>query len=152
MRFLGAALLAGSLAAGQAGALEKPAVKRLNPAALSKPNGYSHVVEASGGRAIYVSGQVALDAQGAVVGQANLEAQTRQVFENLKTALAAAGATLDDVVKITVFMTDVSELATFRKVRDLYFTGPPPASTLVQIERLARPELMIEIEAVAVAQ
>jgi reactive intermediate/imine deaminase len=126
------------------------AVKHVNPPALSKPTGYTHVVEVTGGRTLYVSGQVALDRAGAVVGKGDLKAQTRQVFENLKAALAASGATLDDVVKITVYMTDMSQVQTVRDVRDGYFTKNPPASTAVEVSRLVRPELMIEIEAVAV--
>jgi enamine deaminase RidA (YjgF/YER057c/UK114 family) len=72
------------------------------------------------------------------------------VFENLNSALAASGATLDHVVKITVFMTDVSEIQTFREVRNSYLTKELPASSLVQVARLARPEFLIEIEAIAV--
>lgn len=128
------------------------AVKRINPATLSEPTGYTHVVEVTGGRTLYVSGQIALDKAGAVVGKGDLKTQTQQAFENLKSALAACGATLDDIVKITVFMTDVSEIQTFREVRDRYLTKKLPASSLVQVVRLARPELMIEIEAVAVVE
>ncbi len=127
-----------------------PIVRHVNPTTLPTPTGYTHVVEASEGRTLYVSGQIAVDKSGAVVGKGDLRAQTQQVFENLKSALAASGATLDHVVKITVFMTDVSELQTFRDVRDSYFTREPPASSLVQVAGLVRPELMIEIEAVAV--
>jgi len=125
-------------------------VKHVNPPALSKPTGYTHVVEVSGGRTLYVSGQVALDRTGAVVGRGDLKAQTKQVFENLKAALAACGATLDDVVKITVFVTDASQIQTVRDVRDAYFTKDPPASTAVEVSRLVRPDLMIEVDAVAV--
>ena len=125
---------------------------RKNPASLSKPNGYTHVVETSGGRTVYVSGQIALDKTGTLVGAGDLKAQTRQVFENLKAALAAAGGTLDDVVKITIFMTDLSQIQEFREIRNSYFPREVPASTLVQVVRLARPELLIEIEAVAVVK
>jgi len=125
-------------------------MKHINPPGLPRPNGYSHVVEVGAGRTIYVSGQVAMDTAGNVVGPGDIKAQTRQVFENLKAALGAADATLGQVVKITVFMTDVSQLAGFREVRDTYFTeAPPPASSLVEVKRLVRPELLIEIEAVA---
>jgi reactive intermediate/imine deaminase len=140
------------LLAAQAGAEGRPVVKRTNPPTLSKPTGYTHVVEVTGGRTIYVAGQVALDATGTLVGKGDLKAQTRQVFENLKSALASSGATLESVVKITVFMTDVSEIQAFRDIRDTYFTKEPPASTLVQVVRLARPDFLIEIEAVAVAE
>ena len=145
-------LLALSVAGGVAEAGEKPVVKRTNPATLSKPSGYTHVVTVSGGRTVYVAGQVALDQAGNLVGQGDLKAQARQVFENLKTALASSEATFDDVVKITVFMTDVSDLQAFRETRNSYFTKEPPASTLVQVVRLARPEFLIEIEAVAVVE
>lgn len=140
------------LALGLASDERRTVVKHINPSGLPRPNGYSHVVEVGAGRTIYVSGQVAMDSAGNVVGPGDIAAQTRQVFENLKTALAAADATLGQVVKITVFMTDVSQLAGFRAVRDTYFTqAPPPASSLVEVKRLVRPELLIEIEAVAVA-
>ncbi len=152
MKCVAMSLLTFSLTAAVANAEGRPLVKHTNPATLSKPTGYTHVVEVTGGRTLYVSGQVALDQAGAVVGKGNLKAQTRQVFENLKSALAACGATSDHVVNITVFMTDVSEIQTFREVRDRYFTKQLPASSLVQVVRLARPELMIEIEAVAVVE
>ena len=129
-----------------------PVVTRKNPASLSKPNGYTHVVETSGGRTVYVSGQIALDKTGALVGAGDLKAQTRQVFENLKAALADSGGTLDDVVKMTIFMTDVSQIQDFREIRNGYFPSVLPASTLVQVVRLARPDLLIEIEAVAVVK
>jgi reactive intermediate/imine deaminase len=152
MREVSTAFLMVSLTAAVASAQGKPTVKHTNPPTLSKPNGYTHVVEVTGGRTLYVAGQVALDQAGAVVGAGDLKAQTQQVFENLKLALAGAGATLDNVVKITVFMTDASQIQIFRDVRDRYFTGPPPASTLVQVVRLFRPEIMIEVEAVAVTR
>jgi enamine deaminase RidA (YjgF/YER057c/UK114 family) len=137
MRQVSAALLICFLTAVVAGAQGTPIVKHTNPQTLSKLSGYTHVVEVTGGRTLYVAGQVALNQAGAVVGSGDLKAQTQQVFENLTLALAGAGATLDNVVKITVFMTDASQIQTFRDVRDRYFTGPPPASTLVQVDRLA---------------
>lgn len=152
MRHAAAALMTFPVVAALAGDQGRPAVKHTNPATLPRPAGYTHVVEVSGGRTLYVSGQIALDSSGALVGMDDLRAQTRQVFENLKAALKASGASLGNVVKITVFMTDVSQLQVFRQVRDQYFTGEPPASSLVQVVRLARPELMIEVEAVAVVE
>ena len=131
---------------------KEPEVNHLNPPALPKPNGYSHVGAVTGGRTLYISGQIALDRNGALVGAGDLRAQTRQVFENLKVALQASGARLENVVKLTVFMTDVSGLPAFREVRDVYFTQKPPASSLVQVSRLVRPDLLIEIEAVAVVE
>jgi len=127
-------------------------VKHSNPPALHTPTGYSHVVEVVAGRTLYVSGQIALDAEGRLVGPDDLHAQTTQVFENLRTALAASEAGLRDVVKLTVFVTDMSRLAAFREARDRFFSAPLPACSLVEVSRLARPDLLIEIEAVAVVE
>jgi reactive intermediate/imine deaminase len=133
-------------------AQESPKVERINPAGLSKPSGYSHVVAVRGGRTIYVSGQVPLTKDGKLVGAGDMESQTRQVFENLKVALSAAGAELKDVVKITIYTTDVSKLGSIRKVRDSYLPADFPASTLTEVKALFRPEVMIEIDAIAVAK
>jgi reactive intermediate/imine deaminase len=122
----------------------------MNPTTLSTPTGYSHVVEATGGRTIYIAGQVALDKSGNIVGKGDFALQTVQVFENLKLALAAAGATFDDVVKLNTYVTDMSQVQVLRDIRARYYGKNAPASTLVQIEKLARDELMIEIEAIAV--
>ncbi len=127
-------------------------MKHINPPTLSRPRGYTHVVEASAGRTIYISGQVAWDAEGRVVGQGDFAAQTRQVFENLKAALAAASATLEHILKITVFVVDVSQVQTFRAIRDEYFGGDPPASSLVQVSQLVLPDLLVEVEAIAVVE
>ena len=109
------------------------------------------MVEASGGRLIYISGQVPLDADGELVGAGDFSAQTRQVFENLTSALAAADASWADVVKLTYFLTDAGQLTTVRAIRDEYVnTEQPPASTLVEISRLAREDFLVEIEAVAI--
>jgi 2-iminobutanoate/2-iminopropanoate deaminase len=125
-------------------------IQRLNPPGLSTPTAYSHVVSARGGRTIYVSGQVAFDAKGQLVGRGDLAAQTAQVFANLDTALKAAGATFNDVVKTNYFMLDASQVQVIRDVRSRYFTKELPASTLVQVGRLANPDFLIEIEVVAV--
>jgi reactive intermediate/imine deaminase len=125
-------------------------MKHVNPPGLPAPNGYSHVVEVSGGRTIYISGQVPLDREGNLIGADDFAAQTRQVFENLKVALAAAGATFDDVAKLTVFVTDVSRIQDFREVRNQYCPREKPASSLVQVVALFRADVMIEIEAIAV--
>lgn len=127
-------------------------MKRSSPSTLHKPVGYTHVVEAAPKRTIYVSGQVAFDQAGALVGAGDLRAQTEQVFKNLRAALESAGATFDDLAKITVFMLDASQIQVYRDVRDRYLPKNLPASTLVQVPRLARPEWLIEIEAVAVLE
>ena len=123
-----------------------------NPSELAPPPVYTHVVEASGGRTVYLSGQVALDVSGEEVGIGDLRAQTRQVFENLKVAFGALGAGFGDVVKLTYYVADPSwEGGALRSVRDEYVdTERPPASTAVGVRRHFREELLVEVEAVAV--
>ncbi|MFJ6407872.1 RidA family protein [Streptomyces hydrogenans] len=119
------------------------------PEGLAPSPQYSHVVWGTG-RFVAISGQVALDASGAVVGVADPAAQARQVFANLERCLAAAGAGFGDVVKLTYFLTDVAHLPAVRDARDAAFAGLPlPASSALQVEALVRPELLMEIEAFA---
>ena len=125
-------------------------VRYVNPTTLSVPTGYSRVVEVQSGRTIYIAGQVAVDKSGNDVGKNDFVAQATQVFENLKLALAAAGATFDNLVKVTTFVTNMSHLQTLRTLRAKYYGKNAPASTLVQVGKLANEELMIEIEAIAV--
>jgi len=123
----------------------------LSPETLPPPFGYSHVVDAPAGRIIYVSGQVPLDAEGQLVGEGDFAAQTRQVFENLSRALEAAAASWSDVVKLEYFLRDVGEITSVRAIRDDYVdTERPPASTLVEVSGLFRPDVLIEIQAVAI--
>ena len=102
------------------------------------------------GNTVYVSGQVAIDGQGNIVGVGDIKAQTRQVLENIKAVLDQAGATMDDIVKVTVFITDMSQFSEIHEVRAQYFTGTYPASTMVEVRALAFPDLLIEMEAVAI--
>ena len=126
-------------------------VKRTNPPALSAPTGYTHIVEVTGpARTIYISGQIAYDKEGKVVGAGDMTGQAEQVFKNLQTALAAAGATFADVVKMNSYITDMSKVQAVRDVRAKYFTTAAPASTFVEVKGLVRPELLLEIEVVAV--
>lgn len=125
-------------------------IERMNPPGISTPSGYSHVVSVRGGRTIYIAGQVAFDAQGQLVGKGDLAAQTRQVFANLETALKAAGASFANVVKTNYYLRDASQVAVVREIRSKYFTSELPASTLVEVPRLAQPDFLIEIEVVAV--
>ena len=123
-----------------------------SPAALPPPVGYSHVAKVTG-TLVYVAGQVSADASGKLVGEGDLEAQSEQVFKNLKLAIEAAGGTMADIVKMNVYLVaevDQAEIPKFRTVRDRYInTAKPPASTLAVITRLARPGWLIEIEAIA---
>ena len=102
------------------------------------------------GKVLHVSGQVAQDTTGSVMGKGDIRAQTRQVLENIRTVLASAGGTMDDVARVTVYVTDMSGLAQIHEVRAQYFRRPYPASTLVEVKRLVKPEYLIEIDAVAV--
>jgi len=123
----------------------------INPDTIAKPTGYTHVVEARGSHLVFISGQVAFDAQGSLVGPGDMRAQAEQVFENLKAALAAVGAGFDDVVKVTFFIVDMSQMPVVREVRNRYLNPQrPPASTAVEVKGLVRPELMLEVEALAV--
>lgn len=126
---------------------------RVNPESVHPPVGtYSHAVrvETADGTWIYVSGQVALDAEGTLVGAGDVRAQTRQVFENLKAILEANGATFADAVKIGTYLTTLDDLAGMREVRSEYLTSEPPASTAVQVVALVVPDALIEIDLVAV--
>jgi enamine deaminase RidA (YjgF/YER057c/UK114 family) len=121
----------------------------LRPDGMPPGNGYSHVV-AFTGRTVIVSGQLPLDRDGKLAGM-DPEAQMRQVFQNLSLALAAAGAGMAQVVKLTVYLTDLADLPVFRQVRDEYVpVGHLPASSLVQVAGLVHPEARVEIEALAV--
>ena len=125
-------------------------IRFINPSTLAIPPGYTHVVEITHGRTIFIAGQVALDQAGQIVGQHDFRAQTQQVFENLKAALAAVGADFTRVVKLNMYVVDISQLPILREVRDRYVnTHHPPASTLVEVRRLAREDFLIEVEAVA---
>ncbi len=152
MRFALLLVIVLAVPATGAAAQDKPLMKHVNPSGLSKPTGYTHVVEVRGGRTLYISGQIAVDRNGNVVGKGDLKAQAQQVFENLQAALAAGGATFANVVKMTFFVTDAAQVQVVRDVRDRYLEKEPPASTLVQVAALVRPELLIEVEAIAVVE
>ncbi|MEZ4669201.1 MAG: RidA family protein [Anaerolineae bacterium] len=123
----------------------------INPKSISQPTGYTHVVETRGNRTVYISGQIALDQVGNIVGVGDMEAQAVQVFENLKAALAAVDATFDDVVKLSYFIVDISQMQTIREVRNRYLNPARlPASTAVEVRGLVSKEFLLEIEAVAV--
>jgi 2-iminobutanoate/2-iminopropanoate deaminase len=112
---------------------------------------YTHVVTVSGtGKMIFVAGQLARDANGNLVGKGDMRAQIQQVGENIKTGLEAAGATLADIVKTNTFVTNYEEYTKHGDMRARYFGPATPTSTTVQISRLADPEAMVEIEAIAV--
>ena len=111
---------------------------------------YSHVVAVEGKRLIFIAGQVARDREGNVVGKGDMGAQIRQVGENIKAGLAAAGATLSDLVKTTTFVTDIEEFFKYVDVRAEYFAPGMPTSATLEVRRLSHPDFMVEIEAMAV--
>jgi enamine deaminase RidA (YjgF/YER057c/UK114 family) len=124
----------------------------INPATLSSPTGYSHIAVVAAGRQIHLAGQVALNVAGQVVGKNDLVTQTEQVFSNIAAALAAAGATLENVFKMVVYVVDLNsqKAQSIRAVRKKYLgDGPYPASTIVGVTSLVNPELLLEIEVVA---
>ena len=127
--------------------------RALNPDSLPPAPGYSQIVRVEGGTTIYIAGQVAWDNEGNVVGAGDFAAQTRQVFTNLATALAEAGAAPSDLVRIGIYVVDhdAGKLGIVRSIRDeILGADPPPASTLLGVQRLALPDLLIEADAIAV--
>ena len=124
----------------------------INPPNMAKPTGYSYAVKKTGSP-VFISGQVALDAQGKLVGEDNAEAQVEQVFQNLRTVVEAAGGTMDDVVKLNIYVTDAKYRPPVAAARQRHFKeNQYPASTYVVITALAVPQLLVEIEAVAIIE
>jgi 2-iminobutanoate/2-iminopropanoate deaminase len=111
---------------------------------------YSSGVEAPAGRTVYVSGQVAFDAEGNVVGEGDIQLQTETVLEHVKTVVEEAGGGMEDIVKVTVFITDMGLYDDIHEVRRRYFEEPFPASSMVEVSALIDPRLLIEIAAIAV--
>jgi enamine deaminase RidA (YjgF/YER057c/UK114 family) len=125
----------------------------INPPNLCPTFGWTHVAISSGGRTIHISGQAGIDERGQLVSKGDLKRQTEQTFENLKIALAAAGATFRDVVNSRIYVVGMTPdcLPIIREVRSRYFAADqPPASTLVGVTALAGPDWLIEIEVTAV--
>jgi enamine deaminase RidA (YjgF/YER057c/UK114 family) len=133
----------------------EPVIRFSNPPELAPPPGYSNVVEICGGRMIFIAGQTASDAAGSLVGKGDFAAQADQVFRNVAAALGSVGCTARDLVKLTVFVRDMREVAAYRRARDRFFASvsPPaaPAVTLVEVSRLFAEDFLIEVEAVAAA-
>lgn len=123
----------------------------LNPPGLPTPSGYSHAIVAPAGRTLHVSGQLPVDKDGKLIGTGDFAAQAEQVFANLKTALAAADASFDDVVRLNMYVTDMKQLKALRVARDRYINlQRPPTSTLVEVNRFVLDGAMVEIDATAV--
>lgn len=128
-------------------------VELVNPASVAAPKGYSQaaVIDLGNSKMVVLSGQVPLDKDGQLVGKGDVGLQARQVFQNIKNIVEEMGGSMNDVVKVTYLLTDVAELAKVREVRDQFInTQKPPASTLAQVSKLYREDVLIEIEATAV--
>jgi reactive intermediate/imine deaminase len=124
---------------------------QINPWSWQDEFGYSQGWRVDGPASIlFIAGQVALAPDGTLVGDGDFDAQCRQVFENLKTVLEQAGATFENLVKVTVYMTDITNLQRYREIKAEYVTGRQPASTSLEVTNLAFPPLLVEVEAVAV--
>jgi len=122
----------------------------VNPPGLAKPSGYTHVVDVPTGRTLYIAGQVARDASGVVVGKGDMRAQSEQIFRNIQTALESRGATFADIVQLTAYVRDMSQIAAYREVRERVLgANPRPASSLVGVAALASDDFLLEVEAVA---
>ena len=121
--------------------------QHLNPSGMHTPTGYSHVVKA--GDTIYVAGQVAVAPDGSLVGKDDPAAQAEQIYQNLQNALASVGASLQHLVKTTTYVVSLDCIDAVRAARAKYLANDPPTSTLLVVSRLARPELLLEIEAIA---
>ena len=125
-------------------------VSLLSSQSMHEPRGYSHVAKVASQTLLFIAGQVALDASGNLIGPGDFRAQTQQCFENLGAAVEAAGGSFRNIVKLNVYVLDISKLSDYREVRDRYIdVTRPPASTALQVAALFRTEFMIEIEAVA---
>ena len=126
------------------------AVKFVNPHGLATPSGYTHVVDVPAGRLLFIAGQIARDANGNLVGKGDMRAQSEQVFRNIQIALESRGATLADIVQLTTYIRDMSQIAAYREVRERVLGAfPRPASSLVGVAALASDDYLLEVEVVA---
>ena len=124
--------------------------KIILPKGISKPGGnYSHGIEISPTRMLFIAGQTAVDPSGKIVGVGDPSVQAKQVYENIRAILTEAGMIFSDIVKLTTYMTDISYREKVNEVRSQYLRRDFPASTLVVVKGLARPEYLLEVEAIA---
>lgn len=119
-------------------------------AGFDHPQPFSQGIVCDSGRMVFAAGQVALDESGAVIGVGDPATQTEAALENLQRVLHEGGATMSDVVRLTVFLTDMADLPAVQEVRARYFPVDPPASSTIEISALVVPELLVEIDAIAV--
>ncbi len=126
--------------------------REISSAKLRAPNGhFAQGIEVDpGGRLVFISGMTARTQDGSIAGIGDISSQTRQVCENVKTAVEAAGGNLDDVCRVDVFVRNMEHFEEIHKVRREYFNEPPPASTMVEVNKFTSPDYLIEINAIAV--
>jgi reactive intermediate/imine deaminase len=123
----------------------------MNPAGVLKPlkPHYSNCVRVESGPLLFIAGQVALDSDGKLIGKGDIRAQAKQVLENIRKIVEANGATMADIVKVTVYVRDIEAFHSISDIRVGYFPKDGPASAIVEVSGLADPEFLVEIEAVA---
>ncbi|HET6183298.1 MAG TPA: RidA family protein [Acetobacteraceae bacterium] len=125
--------------------------RAITPAGLPASSGhFTAAIEAAPGRLLFISGMLARGADGQIVGRGDIVAQTAQVCDNLKAAVEAAGGTLDDICRVDVYVRNMEHFPQIHEVRRRYFTGAPPASTMVEVAKFTSPDALIEISAIAV--
>ena len=147
-----AAIILGAMMLMPGGAsAQTPSVRYINPSTMAKPPGYTHLVEVNGpGRTIYIAGQLGYD--GAGKQGADFREQATLVYENLKAAIESVGGKMENIVKLNAYLTDIrAQLPIYREVRDKFVNvAAPPASTTIEISKLARDGALLEVEAVAI--
>ena len=126
--------------------------KEIRSPKLASPSGhFAQAIEIEAkGRLVFISGMVAKGADGRIIGVGDIEAQTRQVCENVKAAVEAAGGTMDDICRVDVYVRNMEQFDCIHKVRRQYFGSPPPASTMVEVSKFTSPDYLIEMNAIAV--
>jgi len=126
--------------------------KQIQSDRIRQPSGhFSHAISVDAkGRLVFISGMTSRRADGTIAGVGDIEAQTRQVCENLKAAVEAAGGTMDDICRVDVYIRNMEQFAGIHKVRAEYFKEPLPASTMVEVSKFTSPDALIEINAIAV--
>jgi reactive intermediate/imine deaminase len=126
--------------------------KEIRSDRIRQPSGhFSQAIEAKG-RLVFISGMTARRPDGTIAGIGDIEAQTRQVCENIKSAVEAAGGTMDDICRVDVYVRNIEHFDRIHKVRREYFKAPAPASTMVEVTKLVSPDYLIEISAIAVVE
>jgi enamine deaminase RidA (YjgF/YER057c/UK114 family) len=146
-------VIGSALSAGAQPSQAKATVRFINPSSLSQNPRYSQIVEVNGGRLVLISGQAATDKSGQVVGKGDFHRQAQQVFDNIKAALDAVGATPEDAVKLTAFIVDIQKnLPAYREVHSQTFgkNAHPPGGTTVRISSLVNPDFLLEVEVTVV--